>query len=247
MSASRGDPSPNTKHAGSDSKLLLVEDDQAAAEEMIFRLCNEGYTVDLADTAAKAEKLGVSGVHDIIIMDFYLPDGNGEEVCRKLRAAGIDTPVLMLTGRAEIAEKISAFKQGADDYVTKPFAIEELLVRLLALRKRGRTKEAEHITVGSLTLERQSRTVRCGGVTTELSPLEYDLLAFLIENTGRAVTRDEIMAEVWDHNSIQETSGEEISTNTVDVYIRYLRKKIWGGKENSPIRTLRKIGYIFRE
>ncbi len=242
------DDSPPDKHPTvSASALLLVEDDPAAAEQMIMRLQKEGYTVDNAVTAKQALSQGRNGAYDIIIMDFYLPDGDGEEVCRELRAVGIDTPILMLTGRSEVAEKISAFEHGADDYVTKPFAIEELLARLQALRKRGRTKDADQIVAGSITLYRNSRSVLYGSETTELSPLEFDLLSYLVRNAGQPLTRDQIMAEVWEQTPGGETMDGEISTNTVDVYIRYLRKKVWGGKDASPIRTLRKIGYIFRD
>lgn len=220
--------------------LLLIEDDKETVRQLKLRLRREGYTVDSVARAVTGAAQGTNPKYDVIILDYFLPDGNGEEVCAELRAAGVDTPVLMVTARSSLLGKVSALDQGADDYLTKPFAFEELLARLRALQRRGRSKQPDRLISGDLTLERESRTVRFDGRTIELSPLEFDLLAYLVENANRTLSRQEILAQVW------QTEDEE-STNTIDVYIRYLRKKIWGSREASPIRTMRRIGYHYHD
>jgi two-component system copper resistance phosphate regulon response regulator CusR len=227
----------NAEYAGA---ILLVEDDIDTIEQMVFRLEREGFDVDVSEDAETALSQGMKDRYDVIILDYFLPDGDGEQVCSELRQNGIDTPVLMLTGRRRVAEKVSAFGKGADDYVTKPFAFEELLARVRALTKRGRSKPLDRLVTGSLTLVRTTRTVIFADVATQLSPQEFELLAYLIDNAERPVTRQEILSDVW-------SSDSDASTNTVDVYIGYLRKKIWGSKSDSPIRTVRGTGYVFRD
>lgn len=225
---------------GQMGSLLLVEDDADAIEQLSFRLKREGYDLTIATSAAKVASLGVAPKFDIIILDYFLPDGNGEQICRQLREKGIDTPILMLTARAKLNEKVSAFDQGADDYLTKPFAFAELFARLRALTRRGRTRPQGKLTAGKLVLDPEARMASFDGHLVELSPLEFDLLAYLVSNANRTVSRQEILANVW-------SSPEQASTNTIDVYIRYLRQKIWGSKKASPIRTLRGTGYHFHD
>ena len=236
--ASRAKGAARKPRPGESGSLLLVEDDVDAIEQLNFRLKHEGYSVTVAKNAAKAAALGANPRFDIIIMDYFLPDGDGEQICRQLRNSGVDTPILMLTARGRLNDKISAFDHGADDYLTKPFAFAELFARLRALTRRGRSRSASKLTAGRLILDREARMASFGGHRVELSPREFELLAYLMTNANRTVTRQEILAEVW-------STEEQASTNTIDVYIRYLRQKIWGSKAASPIRTLKGTGYHF--
>ncbi|MCZ6603799.1 MAG: response regulator transcription factor [Alphaproteobacteria bacterium] len=220
--------------------LLLVEDDPDAIEQLSFRLKREGYALNVAKNARRAMYLSAQSRYDVIIMDYFLPDGDGEQICKELREEGVDTPILMLTARRGLGSKVSAFDQGADDYLTKPFAFEELFARLRALQRRGRSRNIDRLTVGNVSLDRESRTAVLEDRVIQLSPLEFNLLAYLMKHPNRALTRREIVDEVW-------SAGKEASTKSVDVYIRYLRKKIWGGKSASPIRTLKGTGYHFED
>ena len=224
-------------------QLLLVEDEIEAVEQLTFRFKREGYSVAIAENALQARSMGTNPLYDVIIMDYGLPDGDGDQVCRGLRKRGVDTPVLMLTGRDRLDEKVSALDMGADDYLTKPFEFDELFARIRALTRRGPTKISATDISGGLAIDANSRTVNFEGRLIELSPLEFELLMFFIAHANHVVSRRQILDAVW----TRDNRAPEDSTNAVDVYIRYLRKKIWGSRDASPIRTIRGAGYIFRD
>ena len=182
-----------------------------------------------------------SGRHDAIVLDLMLPRLSGIEVCRRLRADGNGVPVLMLTARAAVPERIEGLDAGADDYLVKPFSLGELQARLRALSRRQPAGPPDLIEAGDLTLDSAGRDVRVNGSPVELTGTEFALLEYLMRNSGAVLTRDQLREEVWGE-------GFEPSSNVVDIYVHYLRRKLKGaGLEHDPIRTVRGLGYAFRQ
>jgi len=217
--------------------LLLVEDERRLAQVVRRVLEEEGHTVDTAHDGAEGLAMALEGSHDVIMLDILLPEMDGIEVCHSLRRNKVDTPVLLLTALDSVQDRVRGLDAGADDYLPKPFAFQELLARLRALgRRKVQAREPSELQVEDLTLDMQRRRAQRAGRTIELSPKEFSLLEFLMRNPGRVVTRTQILDHLWGYDAAYES-------NLVDVYVAYLRRKIDRGQERSLIRTVRGIGY----
>jgi heavy metal response regulator len=220
-------------------RILLVEDEQKVASFVKKGLEEEGYAVDLAADGEAGLWMALDGVHDLIILDINLPKKDGIEVLRTLRRKKKTTPVLLLTIRAAIEDKVIGLDTGADDYLTKPFAFQELLARARALLRRRTDAELPVLNVADLTLDPSSRLVARGEETIELTAKEFSLLDYFMRNQGRVLTRAMISEHVWDYSF-------DTETNVIDVYVNYLRKKIDTGHNPKLIHTVRGVGYVLK-
>jgi two-component system OmpR family response regulator len=218
-------------------RLLVVEDDVKLLRALERGLQREGYTVDAARTGDEAVAQASRHDYDAVVLDLMLPGRDGFSVCRALRDTSRWMPVLMLTARAEVSERIRGLDAGADDYLVKPFDFGELLARLRALIRRGPSEPAAVVSVGDLVIEPSTRVVTRAGRQVELTAREFDLLAFLARHPGRVVSRTQLLAHVWDDNH-QEAS------NVVDVYVGYLRRKLEQPSGRPLIRTVRGVGFV---
>jgi DNA-binding response OmpR family regulator len=222
-------------------KLLIVEDEVKLARMLEMELTYEGYEVEKALDGQTGLEKALSAAPDLILLDIMLPGIDGMEVLRRLRMQGIQTPVILLTARDSVSDKVSGLDTGASDYVTKPFAIEELLARIrVNLRKGSRAVETGKIwSVEGLELRTDSREVLVKDENVELTRREFDLLRCLLENRGKVLSRSVLLNLVWGY----EYAGE---TNTVDVYVRFLRSKIDPKLGRKLIETVRGVGYTIR-
>ncbi len=222
-------------------KILIVEDEKKIARFLELELQHEGYEVDTAGDGRTGLEKALSWQPDLLILDLMLPELSGIEVCRRLRHES-DVPIIMLTAKDDVSDKVMGLDMGADDYMTKPFAIEELLARIrVGLKKRRADREAPGsgaLTFGKLHLDPSSYTVSFDGAPVSLTKKEFDLLHYLMEHKGQAVTRDALLSDVWGYDY----AGD---TNVVDVYIRYLRHKIDEPFGIKSIHTIRAVGYMF--
>ncbi len=218
-------------------RILLVEDEARVARFVARGLREEAYAVDVATDGESALYQASVNTYDAIILDLMLPKMDGLRVCRELRAAGVAAPVLMLTARDTVEDRITGLDTGADDYLTKPFAFGELLARLRALLRRGAEVRPSVIAVADLSVDTRAQRVTRAGRQVSLTTKEYALLEFLARNAGRVVSRPEISEHVWDE-------GYDPFTNLIEVYIGRLRRKIDGGSESPLIHTRRGMGYI---
>lgn len=221
---------------------VLVVDDDLEIRSMLRRvLLAEQYDVDTATTVADGVRLAIERRPDVVVMDIGLPDGDGVQAVEQLRDAGRWAPVLMLTAHGDLERRVESFRAGADDFLAKPFHVEELLVRLDALIRRGRGTSDPALDTrmrrGDLLLDLESRRCWRGAREIELSPREFDLLEYLATNAGTALSRDQIVAEVWDGDV---TEG----SNLVDVYVGYLRRKLESEGEPRMVRTVRGRGFL---
>jgi DNA-binding response OmpR family regulator len=218
-------------------RILLVEDDNNLRAFLRKAFREEGYTVDQAAAGDEGLTAALDGTYDCVVLDLMLPGMDGFQIVRHLRERGCHTPVLMLTARGELTDKVKGLEGGADDYLTKPFDLAELLARVQALLRRAQFKrEDSALRVGVLCLDVSARAVAVGDRSIELSPREFALLEFLMRNAGRTMSRSRIAEAVWNY---QFDSG----TNVVDVYINYLRKKLGEIRDGTEIRTVRGVGY----
>ncbi|HET7441300.1 MAG TPA: response regulator transcription factor [Terriglobales bacterium] len=217
-------------------RILLVEDEAKVSSFISRGLAAERYAVDVAADGASGLDLANTYHYDLILLDLMLPGMEGSEVLRRIRSKNSTVPVLILTAKDAVADKINNFEAGADDYLTKPFAFAELLVRIKALLRRGPVTRSSTVRVGDLELDRLSQQVKRAGKRIELTSKEYGLLEYLMSNAGRVLSRTMIIEHVWD----QSFDG---ITNIVDVYVRHLREKIDDGQERKLIRTVRGVGY----
>ncbi|MGH6804509.1 MAG: response regulator transcription factor [Methyloceanibacter sp.] len=223
------------------TKILIVEDDEGIVGFLKRGLEAEGFVVDVATDGEQALHLCRDLDYTLIILDLMLPTVDGIEVCRNLRRQMKQTLILMLTARDSVQDKIEGLRSGADDYLTKPFAIDELLARIHALLRRAPYSEpATTLTVGDLVLDPATRQARRGDCEIALTAKEFVLLHYLMANAGTALSRSRILSNVWEHNS-------DTYTNIVDVYIRYLRGKIDTDNERQLIRTVRGVGYMISD
>jgi DNA-binding response OmpR family regulator len=223
------------------TKLLIVEDDEGIVGFLKRGLEAEGFVVDVAADGEQALQLCRDLDYRLIILDVMLPAVDGIEVCRRLRRQMKQSLILMLTARDSVQDKIEGLRSGADDYLTKPFAIDELLARVHALLRRAPYSEpASALTVGDLVLDPATRRAQRGDREIELTAKEFVLLHYLMENAGTALSRSRILSNVWEHSS-------DTYTNVVDVYIRYLRSKIDRDGERPLIRTVRGVGYMISD
>jgi DNA-binding response OmpR family regulator len=221
-------------------RLLLVEDDPSIARFIKKGLEAEHYQVDVAEDGERAVEMAPVTPYSLIILEVLLPRMDGLAVCRELRAHGLKTPILMLTVRDTLSDKVAGLRAGADDYMTKPFAFEELVARIRALLRRQPTLDiSPALAAADLLLDRETHEVRRGGRLIELTALEFALLEYLMERVGRVSSRSVIEAHVWgmDHDP---------STNVVDVYISRLRHKIDRDAAVPLIHTVRGVGYVLK-
>ncbi|MEQ1845006.1 MAG: response regulator transcription factor [Nitrospira sp.] len=218
--------------------ILVVEDDERISSFIRRGLEAEGYLVDVVQDGREGVEKGMAP-YDLILLDLLLPDQSGHEVCQALRREQVQTPILILTAKDGLEDKLSGFDHGADDYLTKPFAFEELLARIKALLRRTPVLKEDATSVlqiADLSLNRSTRDVRRGDTILSLTKKEFDLLEFLMSNPAKALSRTSILEHVWGYHY-------DTLTNTVDVYIGYLRKKIDAGSTIKLIQTVRDFGY----
>jgi heavy metal response regulator len=220
-------------------RLLVVEDEQKVASFIKKGLEEEGYAVDVGADGEEGLAMGLARVHDLIILDIRLPKMDGLRVLQALRQDNVTAPVLLLTVRATIEDKVLGLDAGADDYLTKPFAFQELVARVRALLRRRSEAEPTVLQVDDLRLDPARRTVTRGGEKIDLTPREFALLDYFMRNPGRVLTRTMIAEHVWDYSF-------DTSTNVIDVYINYLRKKIDTGREPKLLHTMRGVGYVLK-
>lgn len=222
------------------TRVLLAEDDPAIAEPLARALGREGYDVEVRDTGQGAIDVASSGV-DLVVLDLGLPDIDGLDVCRRIRSDGVTAPVLVLTARADEVDTVVGLDAGADDYVTKPFRLAELLARVRALLRRGGAEAGESslTEVHGVRLDGDARRAWVGDTELQLTAKEFDLLRVLLREAGSVVTRDELMREVWD-------TEWWTSTKTLDMHVSWLRRKL-GDDATNPrfISTVRGVGFRF--
>ncbi len=220
-------------------KILLVEDEEKLARMVEMELRYEGYEVTKAFDGRSGLEQALSGKYDLVLLDIMLPQLSGMEVLRRLRRES-DLPVIMLTARDSVIDKVSGLDSGADDYITKPFAIEELLARIRAALRKRAVRSGKILTAGELAMDVERHQVSVRGQSVELTKKEFDLLHQLLENKGRVLTREALLDSVWGFDFVGET-------NSVDVYIRFLRSKIDEAFGIKLIHTVRGVGYVIRE
>jgi len=220
-------------------RILLVEDDQRIVDFVQRGLKAEGYTVEVAHSGLEAITLGAEGKFQAIILDLGLPDLNGRLVCEHLRNSGVGTPILMLTARDTVQDKVTGLRSGADDYMTKPFAFEELLARIEVLMRRGGAEikpEIKEFRIADLILNGETHEVRRGEAIIDLTPKEFALLECFMRMPGKVLSRTRILEQVWGYSA-------DPLTNVVDVYIRQLRRKIDDDYDLKLLKTVRGFGY----
>ena len=222
------------------NRVLVVEDDGAVRRAVERALTFEGYDVVTARDGAEALSIVLNDRIEAIVLDVMMPIVDGLEACRRIRARGDTTPILILTARTEVSDRVAGLDAGADDYLVKPFALEELLARLRALLRRSGGSVAEVMKVGDLVMDTGSRQVKRGEATIDLTKTEFDLLELLMSNAGIVIDRDTIYDRIWGYDF-------ETSSNSLDVYIGYLRRKTEVGGAPRLIQTVRGVGYVIRE
>ena len=220
-------------------RILVVEDEVKMAGLLKRGLEEEGYAVDVANTGANGLWAATENEYDAIVLDLMLPDVSGLDVCRRLRSDGRWMPVLILTARDGVPDRVAGLDAGADDYMVKPFAFSELFARLRALIRRGAGERPAVVSVGDLSLDPASRSVWRSGTSIELTAREFALLELLLRHAGEVLTRTRILEHVWDF-------AYDGGSNVVDVYVRYLREKVDRPFGRSSIETVRGSGYRFR-
>lgn len=222
-------------------RILVVEDEQRIAQNIKKYFENKdkakSFVVDIAATGLDSLSQLEINEYDLVILDWMLPDIDGTEVCKRMRNSGIHVPVLMLTAKSQIEDKLEGFNSGADDYLTKPFVMEELLARSQALIRRSTTeKQSPIIKLGSLEINTNSFVVTKAGKVVDLAPKEYAILEYMVMNKDKVLSRSDILEHVW---------GEDVDpfSNTVDVHVRYIRQKL-DDKKGSLIKTVKNKGYM---
>ncbi|UQU62458.1 response regulator transcription factor [Couchioplanes caeruleus] len=217
-------------------RVLVVEDERRLAELLARGLREAGHTAEVRHTGGEGLLEATGGAYDTVVLDVMLPGLDGLAVCRALRERGVRVPVLMLTARGEVPDRVAGLDAGSDDYLAKPFSFDELLARLRALHRRATDPAATRLQAGDLRLEAGSRRVFRGDVEIELSAREFDILALLLTRAGQCVTRYQILDEVWDGET-------DLRSNVIDVYVASLRAKVDKPFGRHAITTLRGAGY----
>ena len=220
--------------------ILIVEDEKKVAGFIKQGLQEERYTVDVAYDGEEALLLAGMNSYDLIVLDIMLPKKDGMEVLKDLRAQGLSIPILILTAKDTLEDKVQGLDSGADDYITKPFAFAELLARIRALLRRGKPTNETSLTAADLMLDPATHKVQRAGKQIELTSKEYALLEYFLRNKGQVLTRTLINEHVWGYRF-------DTGTNIVDVYVNYLRSKIDRGFDKKLIHTVRGVGYVLRE
>ena len=218
-------------------RILLVDDDRKAAQILARGLREERFAVDVAYSALEGDELATATDYDVIVLDWLLPDQEGIALCREWRGRGLATPILMLTARDALEDRVTGLNTGADDYLVKPFGFSELLARIHALLRRSELTRPVVLAVADLTLDPQSHRVTRGGLPINLTPKEYAILEVLMRHAGRVVTRARLADHVW------ETEQDSL-TNLVDVHVSHLRRKVDGPGGPPLIHTIRGRGYL---
>ncbi len=223
-------------------RILIIEDDQRLARLIKRVLVAEHYMVDLAHDGTTGLEMAMSGIYEAAIIDWMLPERDGLSICRAVRSAHHPTAILMLTARGQVEDRVSGLDSGADDYLVKPFAFEELLARIRSLTRRFATdgKDPYEIRFGDMVLDLHSHRARRGDQVLDLTATEWNLLEYLMRHCGQALTRQQILDYVWSYD-------RDVQPNMVDVYISYLRRKLDMPGRSDPIVTVRGIGYRFEE
>ena len=224
------------------ANILIIEDERKIARFLKLELEYEGYEVEIAEDGVAGLEAYTGGSWDIVLLDVMLPRLNGMEVLRRIRLSGSAVPVILLTARDSLPDKVSGLDSGANDYITKPFAIEELLARIRAcLRMTQMLKtDNELLTIADLSVNEKTRVVKRGATEIELTPREFDLLVYLMKHVNQVLHREQLLSQVWGFDYFGDT-------NVVDVYIRYLRKKLDYPFDTPLIHTVRGIGYVLKE
>jgi DNA-binding response OmpR family regulator len=220
-------------------KILVVEDDRTVGQYVLRGLSEQGFQTDLVTDGSEALNAASQGNYDLVVLDLRLPAMTGLEVLRTLRDRGNTTPILVLTAQDAVDFKVQALRAGADDYVTKPFAFEELLARVEALGRRPKQIAPKSLRVGDLELDLSTRDVTRAGRRLELTPKEYAVLEYLMRHVGRVMSRTLITEYAWDYHF-------DPGTNIVDVVINRLRKKVDSGQGQRLIHTVRGVGYVIK-
>ncbi len=221
-------------------RVLVVEDEKKLSGFVQRALKEEGHAVDVCHDGEEGGRLALDGGHDVVLLDLNLPNQDGISILRSMRQEGLTTPVLILTARDTVRDRVQGLDEGADDYLTKPFSLSELQARIRALLRRGSSQTVTNLSCEDLTVDLVTRNVVRDKRRIDLTPREFSLLEYLLRNVGRVVTRSSIAEHVWDFNF-------EWNSNVVDVYINALRKKLESGGEPRLIQTVRGVGYSLRK
>jgi DNA-binding response OmpR family regulator len=219
-------------------RILLIEDDQRLARLVARVLGDEHYHVDVAHDGESGLDLAMRGIYEVAIVDWMLPGRDGPGICRAVRAARLPTALLLLTARGQLEDKVAGFESGADDYLVKPFAFEELLVRVRALGRRFALNgtDANELRAGEIVLDLRGHAARRGNRSLDFTATEWNLLEYLMRNLGQTLSRQQILDYVWSYE-------HDVQPQMVDVYISYLRRKLNAPHERDPIITVRGLGY----
>jgi len=219
-------------------KILVIEDDKVIGRNLVSLLEDAGYTVEYFSTGKEGLGAGSVNEYDCILLDWMLPDLDGDEVCRQLRDKDIRTPIIFLTARNQLEDKVNGLDLGADDYITKPFVIEELLARLRTVIRRNYNNDLQSvIQLGELEIDTSRASILLNGKPVELTPKEYSLLEYLAMHKGEVVSRGEMIEHIWDNNA-------DLFSNVVDVHIKNIRKALESRKNSFELKTIKGKGYM---
>ncbi|MEG4121542.1 response regulator transcription factor [Microcoleus sp. N9_B4] len=221
-------------------RILLVEDDPKLAKFIESELSLEGYHVTVAPNGLDGLMMARDAQPDLLILDWMLPGISGLDICLRLRSTGIQVPIIMLTAKDEVPDRVTGLNAGADDYVTKPFSMEELLARVKARLRRTQANDLDNLQFEDIILNRLTREVYRGNQLIELTAKEFDLLEFMLRNPRQVITRDRILEKVWGYDFMGES-------NIIEVYIRALRIKLEASNSKRLLHTVRGVGYVLRE
>lgn len=223
-------------------RIMIAEDEEKLADALVQIFAKNKMTADAFGNGIDALDNALTGIYDVIVLDIMMPGMNGIEVLRKIRAEGMDTPVLMFTAKDEISDKVKGLDSGADDYLTKPFATEELLARVRALGRRSSAAivNSDVITCGDLSLDTAAYELSCGKNSLKLGLKEFSIMELLMKNSGRVLSKETLITKIWGYDS-------DAEYNNVEVYISFLRKKLDFIKSNAAIKTVRGVGYTLEE
>lgn len=220
--------------------ILLVEDEVKLAKFIQLELGYEGYQISVAHDGLAGLTAAREGEPDLVILDWMLPGLSGVEICRRLRTTGDQVPIILLTAKDEVSDRVAGLDAGADDYVVKPFSIEELLARVRAHLRRTQEADPDILQFADLSLNRRTREVYRGQRIIELTAKEFDLLAYLLAHPRQVIARDRILEQVWGYDFLGDS-------NIIEVYIRYLRLKLEANNEKRLLQTVRSVGYVLRD
>lgn len=223
-------------------KILLIEDDRRLAKLMTSVLEEEKYTLDVQYDGELGLELALRDMHDLVIVDWMLPGRDGPSICRMIRGAKLTVPILMLTARSQVEDKVAGLESGADDYLAKPFDFDELVARIRALSRRFTpgSIDSDELRIGSIVMDLKSHTLRRADSAIELTKHEWDMLEFFMRHPNKILSRTEILDYAWSFDS-------HVKPELVDVYVSYLRQKMTINGKKDPIQTVRGFGYLLEE